>query len=182
MTRPLPASLHCKGLAGRLNKRRLSFEDAGSHRLEGARALGIHWCLCTGGEPTCLGDLFRQRLRSTRIPSSICSQHGTLIDQAFCDRVQGKWATWPSTSRSGASRYLAQATLAAGACCRVHRECSEAGRPQCRGMSSAAAPELQASPATVLAECMLVPAVDRQLVTSTVASIGDMACCVSPCC
>ena len=50
--------------------------------------LGIHWYMCTGGEPTCRKeDLFKL---AEKHQSSVFHlfTNGTLIDQAFCDRVK----------------------------------------------------------------------------------------------
>ena len=82
-------NLHCKGCwaAEYGNRLNLSFEDMDRIVTEG-EALGIHWYMCTGGEPTCRKeDLFK---RAAKHQSSVFHlfTNGTLIDQAFCDRVK----------------------------------------------------------------------------------------------
>ena len=82
-------NLHCKGCwaAEYGNRLNLSFEDMDRIVTEGEE-LGIHWYMCTGGEPTCRKeDLFKL---AEKHQSSVFHlfTNGTLIDQAFCDRVK----------------------------------------------------------------------------------------------
>ena len=82
-------NMHCVGCwAGEYgHKNNLSFEDMDRIVTEGEE-LGIHWYMCTGGEPTCRKeDLFKL---AEKHQSSVFHlfTNGTLIDQAFCDRVK----------------------------------------------------------------------------------------------
>ena len=65
----------------------LSFEDMDRIVTEG-EALGIHWYMCTGGEPPCRKeDLFKLAAKHQNSVFHLFT-NGTLIDQAFCDRVK----------------------------------------------------------------------------------------------
>ena len=82
-------NLHCKGCwaAEYGNRLNLSFEDMDRIVTEG-EALGIHWYMCTGGEPTCRKeDLFKLAAKHQNSVFHLFT-NGTLIDQAFCDRVK----------------------------------------------------------------------------------------------
>ena len=82
-------NLHCKGCwaAEYGNRLNLSFEDMDRIVTEG-EALGIHWYMCTGGEPTCRKeDLFKLAAKHQSSVFHLFT-NGTLIDQAFCDRVK----------------------------------------------------------------------------------------------
>ena len=69
------------------NRLNLSFEDMDRIVTEG-EALGIHWYMCTGGEPTCRKeDLFKLAAKHQNSVFHLFT-NGTLIDQAFCDRVK----------------------------------------------------------------------------------------------
>ena len=82
-------NLHCKGCwaAEYGNRLNLSFEDMDRIVTEGEE-LGIHWYMCTGGEPTCRKeDLFKLAAKHQNSVFHLFT-NGTLIDQAFCDRVK----------------------------------------------------------------------------------------------
>ena len=59
-----------------------------ARRAEEGEELGIHWYMCTGGEPTCRKeDLFKLAAKHQNSVFHLFT-NGTLIDQAFCDRVK----------------------------------------------------------------------------------------------
>ena len=82
-------NLHCKGCwaAEYGNKLNLSYEDMEKIVTEG-EALGIHWYMCTGGEPMCRkNDLLRLAANHQTSVFHLFT-NGTLIDQEFCDEVK----------------------------------------------------------------------------------------------
>ena len=82
-------NLHCKGCwaAEYGNRLNLSFEDMDRIVTEG-EALGIHWYMCTGGEPTCRKeDLFKLAAKHQSSVFHLFT-NGTLIDDAFCEEVK----------------------------------------------------------------------------------------------
>ena len=82
-------NLHCKGCwaAEYGNRLNLSFEDMDRIVTEG-EALGIHWYMCTGGEPTCRKeDLFKLAAKHQSSVFHLFT-NGTLIDEKFCQDMK----------------------------------------------------------------------------------------------
>jgi MoaA/NifB/PqqE/SkfB family radical SAM enzyme len=82
-------NLHCKGCwaAEYGNRLNLSFEDMDRIVTEG-EALGIHWYMCTGGEPTCRKeDLFKLAAKHQNSVFHLFT-NGTLIDEKFCQDMK----------------------------------------------------------------------------------------------
>ena len=82
-------NLHCKGCwaAEYGNKLNLSYEDMEKIVTEG-EALGIHWYMCTGGEPMCRSKDLLKLAANHQTSVFHLFTNGTLIDQAFCDEVK----------------------------------------------------------------------------------------------
>ena len=81
-------NLHCKGCwaAEYGNRLNLSFEDMDRIVTEGEE-LGIHWYMCTGGEPTCRKeDLFKLAAKHQNSVFHLFT-NGTLIDDEFCKEM-----------------------------------------------------------------------------------------------
>ena len=82
-------NLHCKGCwaAEYGNRLNLTYEEMDKLVTEGEE-LGIHWYMCTGGEPMCRkNDLLKLAAKHQSSVFHLFT-NGTLIDQAFCDRVK----------------------------------------------------------------------------------------------
>ena len=81
--------------------------------------LGIHWYMCTGGEPTCRKeDLFKLAAKHQNSVFHLFT-NGTLIDQAFCDRVKevGNMAFFISIEASAMPPMTAAARASMTASC-----------------------------------------------------------------
>ncbi len=82
-------NLHCKGCwAAEYGKTlNLTYEEMDKLVTEGEE-LGIHWYMCTGGEPMCRkNDLLRLAAAHQTSVFHLFT-NGTLIDEAFCKEVQ----------------------------------------------------------------------------------------------
>ena len=82
-------NLHCKGCwaAEYGNRLNLTYEEMDKLVTEGEE-LGIHWYMCTGGEPMCRkNDLLKLAAKHQSSVFHLFT-NGTLIDDAFCEEVK----------------------------------------------------------------------------------------------
>ena len=82
-------NLHCKGCwaAEYGNRLNLTYEELDKLVTEGEE-LGIHWYMCTGGEPMCRkNDLLKLAAKHQSSVFHLFT-NGTLIDDAFCEEVK----------------------------------------------------------------------------------------------
>lgn len=82
-------NLHCKGCwAAEYGKTlNLTYEEMDKLVTEGEE-LGIHWYMCTGGEPMCRKNDLLKLAAAHQTSVFHLFTNGTLIDEAFCKEVQ----------------------------------------------------------------------------------------------